>query len=332
MFLRRHIDHRPVAAEARRLVRVQAQLPCKQFLARGRLDRFAQGAGVHRLHQQRPGQRLEAIRRQQVGLAGRDVHAGQQTLRPLGHSDPRQSAPRRIAGHPASIEQHHLPAVLIAKQADDVMAIAALPSLIVHKHQGAGQKLPAESHPPVGVGIGVKLEQGRQTERGQGRPLGMASGQGRFLGRALELPKTQGNQRRRQQQGQSRGAPLQVQTQPAHRGPPRPDAPAPTGESPRLYSALSRFKGAVVLKVLIVLFMLMLVASLFSGFYFLMVDQGAIDKRRTVNSLGVRLGLALGLMGLIVYGVASGQLGHRNPWDSGPQPQATEHTEQEPAQ
>lgn len=87
-----------------------------------------------------------------------------------------------------------------------------------------------------------------------------------------------------------------------------------------------------MLKVLIVLFMLMLVASLFSGFYFLMVDQGAIDKRRTVNSLGVRLGLALGLMGLIVYGVASGQLGHRNPWDSGPQPRATEHTEQESSQ
>lgn len=90
-----------------------------------------------------------------------------------------------------------------------------------------------------------------------------------------------------------------------------------------------------MLKVLIVLFMLMLVASLFSGFYFLMVDQGAIDKRRTVNSLGVRLGLALGLMGLIVYGVASGQLGHRNPWDSGPQRQArehSEHSEQESAQ
>lgn len=84
------------------------------------------------------------------------------------------------------------------------------------------------------------------------------------------------------------------------------------------------FEGAAVLKVLIVLFMLMLVASLFSGFYFLMVDQGALDKRRTFHSLGVRLGLALGLMGLIVYGVASGQLGHRNPWDSGPQPRAAE--------
>ena len=73
-----------------------------------------------------------------------------------------------------------------------------------------------------------------------------------------------------------------------------------------------------MLKFLIVLFMVLLVASLFSGFYFLMVDQGDVSKRRTFNSLGVRLGLAVGLMGLIIYGVASGQLGHRNPWDNGP--------------
>ena len=82
-----------------------------------------------------------------------------------------------------------------------------------------------------------------------------------------------------------------------------------------------------MLKVLIVLFMLMLVASLFSGFYFLMVDQGDVTKRRTFNSLGVRLGLALGLMGLIVYGVATDQLGHRNPWDSGPRGAAEETAE-----
>ncbi len=82
-----------------------------------------------------------------------------------------------------------------------------------------------------------------------------------------------------------------------------------------------------MLKVLIVAFMLMLVASLFSGFYFLMVDQGDKTKRRTFNSLGVRLGLALGLMGLIVYGVASGQLGHRNPWDSGPNAQAAKESQ-----
>ena len=73
-----------------------------------------------------------------------------------------------------------------------------------------------------------------------------------------------------------------------------------------------------MLKILIVLLMLCLVASLGSGFYFLMKDQGDKNSRRTFHSLGVRLGLALGLAMLIVYGVASGQLGHRNPWDAGP--------------
>ena len=82
-----------------------------------------------------------------------------------------------------------------------------------------------------------------------------------------------------------------------------------------------------MLKAAIVLLMLALLASLGSGFYFLMKDQGDKTKRRTLHSLGVRLVLAVGLAGLILYGVATGQLGHRNPWDAGPKPNAT----QEPA-
>ena len=72
--------------------------------------------------------------------------------------------------------------------------------------------------------------------------------------------------------------------------------------------------------------MLALVASLGSGFYFLMIDQGDRTKRRTFHSLGVRLSLAATLMGLIIFGVASGQLGNRNPWDAGPRPQATQES------
>jgi len=37
----------------------------------------------------------------------------------------------------------------------------------------------------------------------------------------------------------------------------------------------------------------------------------------------VRLSLAIGLMFVIIYGVASGQLGHSNPWDGGPRASAT---------
>ncbi len=79
-----------------------------------------------------------------------------------------------------------------------------------------------------------------------------------------------------------------------------------------------------MLKILIVVFMIALVGSLAAGAYFLLVDQGDRTKRRTLNSLGVRLGLAIGLMSLIIYGVATGQLGHRNPWDAGPESAAGE--------
>ena len=79
-----------------------------------------------------------------------------------------------------------------------------------------------------------------------------------------------------------------------------------------------------MLKAAIVVLMLALVASLGSGFYFLMIDQGDKNKRRTFHSLGVRLSLAVALAVLIVYGVASGQLGNRNPWDAGPGPQTSQ--------
>ena len=73
-----------------------------------------------------------------------------------------------------------------------------------------------------------------------------------------------------------------------------------------------------MLKIVIVLLLLGLIASLGSGFYYLMVDQGDKTKRRTLHSLGVRVSLAATLLAVVIYGVASGQLGHRTPWDGGP--------------
>lgn len=95
------------------------------------------------------------------------------------------------------------------------------------------------------------------------------------------------------------------------------------GSAP-LYWGFEVLKGRPVLKVLIVIFMVLLVVSLGSSLVFLMIDQGDKTKRRTLHSLGVRICLAAGLMGLVIYGVASGQLGHQNPWDSGPQGAAVE--------
>ena len=73
-----------------------------------------------------------------------------------------------------------------------------------------------------------------------------------------------------------------------------------------------------MLKTLIVLLMIALVASLASGLIFLMSDQGNPDKKRLFASLGVRLGLGACLLLVIVYGVITGELGHKNPWDPGP--------------
>jgi hypothetical protein len=57
-----------------------------------------------------------------------------------------------------------------------------------------------------------------------------------------------------------------------------------------------------------------LLASLTSGFWFLLKDQGG--TRRTWYALSVRLALAAALMGLLVYGIRTGQLGSKAPWDA----------------
>ena len=79
-----------------------------------------------------------------------------------------------------------------------------------------------------------------------------------------------------------------------------------------------------MLKGLIVLLMVSLLITLGAGLYFLMIDQGDVKKTRLVNSLRVRVGIAGTLMAVIVYGVATGQLGHPLPWDARPTADATE--------
>lgn len=83
------------------------------------------------------------------------------------------------------------------------------------------------------------------------------------------------------------------------------------------------------IKVVIVLLFIALLISLASGYVFLIKDKGT--TRRTWNSLSVRLILATLLMGFLVYGVLTGQLGSKAPWDAykaepykAPQPQPAE--------
>ena len=72
------------------------------------------------------------------------------------------------------------------------------------------------------------------------------------------------------------------------------------------------------IKVVIVFLFVALVISLFTGLGFLISDKGektAGGRSRVWNTLCVRLLLASLLIGFIIFGVYTGQLGSNAPWD-----------------
>ena len=69
------------------------------------------------------------------------------------------------------------------------------------------------------------------------------------------------------------------------------------------------------LKIMIVVLFIAVVASLTSGFVFLVKGLGAPESKRTLYALGIRITLAATLMILIGYGLQTGQLGSTAPWD-----------------
>lgn len=71
----------------------------------------------------------------------------------------------------------------------------------------------------------------------------------------------------------------------------------------------------MILKIIIVLLFIAVVASLSSSLVFLVKDMSANEPKRTLYALGIRVSLALALLGCIVYGLHTGQLGSRAPWD-----------------
>ena len=66
------------------------------------------------------------------------------------------------------------------------------------------------------------------------------------------------------------------------------------------------------IKPLIAILFLLLLISLGRGFYFLMRDKGTTN--RTLDSLAVRIVLATVLMGVVSYGMLTGQLRSNAPW------------------
>ena len=71
-----------------------------------------------------------------------------------------------------------------------------------------------------------------------------------------------------------------------------------------------------MLKVIIIVLLIAVIISLFSGLVFLFKDTNTNDSRRTLYALGVRITLASLLMIAIFYGLYTGELrmGTNAPW------------------
>jgi hypothetical protein len=71
-----------------------------------------------------------------------------------------------------------------------------------------------------------------------------------------------------------------------------------------------------LLKVIILVLLVGVVLSLFSGLVFLFKDSDRQDSKRTLYALGIRVTLAAALLLTVLYGFYSGQLrmGVNAPW------------------
>ncbi len=70
----------------------------------------------------------------------------------------------------------------------------------------------------------------------------------------------------------------------------------------------------VLLKVVIVVLLVAVIASLFTGLGFLFKDSQVVGSKRTLYALGVRITLAATLLGVIFYGLTTGELALHAPW------------------
>ena len=70
----------------------------------------------------------------------------------------------------------------------------------------------------------------------------------------------------------------------------------------------------MALKILILVLLACVIASLFSSFVFLFKDVNVPGSRRALYALGIRVAFAAALMLVIFYGLYTGQLGLDAPW------------------
>lgn len=69
-----------------------------------------------------------------------------------------------------------------------------------------------------------------------------------------------------------------------------------------------------MLKALIVILLVGVLISLFTGLRFLFKDSDQPGSRRTLYALGVRITLAAALLLVTFYGIYTGELGLSAPW------------------
>jgi predicted secreted protein len=73
--------------------------------------------------------------------------------------------------------------------------------------------------------------------------------------------------------------------------------------------------SAIQLKIVILLLLGLMIASLFNGLFILFQDQGAPGSKRTFHRLVIRVGLATALLTTMWYGFYTGKLHSTAPWD-----------------
>lgn len=75
-----------------------------------------------------------------------------------------------------------------------------------------------------------------------------------------------------------------------------------------------------MLKPIIIMLFILVLASLSSSLLFLFKDAKVDSSKRGLYALGVRVVLASLLMSTIAYGLHTGELGSRAPWDVNARP------------
>jgi hypothetical protein len=78
----------------------------------------------------------------------------------------------------------------------------------------------------------------------------------------------------------------------------------------------------MLLKIVILILFVAVIISLTGGLIFLLKDMNVPESKRALYALGIRIALAATLMATIAYGIQTGQLKNKAPWDNLPKAQS----------